>query len=104
MPNAAKPSPEFKDLEDQIKAIRKDLTDLTSLLKDLTGTKAAEAGETIQNEASEFLRKTRHAAEGAAEKAQSAAGTIEKHIIEKPVQSALIALLIGIVIGSWGRR
>lgn len=104
MSDQAKPNADIKDVEEQIKAIRAEIASLGGLLKEIAGARAAQASGVLQDEADDLLRKGREAAEGAAQRARGVANTLEDHIAEKPVQSALIALLIGIVIGSFGRR
>jgi ElaB/YqjD/DUF883 family membrane-anchored ribosome-binding protein len=97
-------SPVLNDVEAQIAAIRDDVSELTRLLKDLAASKAGAATEALMGEAETLKRQAHDAADEAVRKAKSAATSIEDHIVEKPVQSALIALLIGILIGAMGRR
>ena len=79
-----------EDIEHQIKTIRDDISTLTGLLKDLAESKVGEARKAAADEATA--------------KAKQAAGSIEDYISEKPVQATLIALLIGILLGSFSRR
>ncbi len=104
MPDTANPKQETLQLAEQIQTIRDDLAKLTSLLKDMAASTATDGAKTLHDEADHLLHRTRQAAEIAADKARGAAGSIETQIAEKPIQSALIALLIGLVIGSLGRR
>lgn len=97
-------SPDVNDVEAQIAAIREDVSELTRLLKGLAATRTEAATEALKGEAEALKRQAHVAADEAVRKAKSAATSIEDHIVEKPVQSALIALLIGILIGAMGRR
>ncbi|MCB1491444.1 MAG: DUF883 family protein [Rhodobiaceae bacterium] len=104
MNDAAKTAADIKDVEEQIKEIRAEMANLGALLKDVAGAKASEARGVVQGHADDLIRKGRDAARDATERAKGVATTLEDHIVEKPVQSALIALLVGVVIGSFGRR
>ena len=104
MPTPAKSNPDVADLEEQLKALRADVATLADLLKGAAQHKATEAGKVIHEQADDLVRRGKEVAEGATQRAKGAVTSIEEHIAEKPVQSALIALLVGIVIGSLGRR
>lgn len=103
MAASQKPS-DLTDIEDQIKAIRDDVVGLGALLKTIASEKVAQAGDAAQGEAEDIMRKARQATEDAAQRAKNAAATLEDHITEKPIQAAFIALIIGFVLGSLGRR
>jgi ElaB/YqjD/DUF883 family membrane-anchored ribosome-binding protein len=104
MSNPTKSNPEASDLQEQLKVIRADVAHLTDLLKGMAGNRTADAGKALQDQADELIRRGRESAEGATQRVKGAVSTIEEQIAENPVQSAFIALLIGIVIGSLGRR
>jgi ElaB/YqjD/DUF883 family membrane-anchored ribosome-binding protein len=104
MSNTSKRAPEMTDVDEQIKAIRNDVADLTRLLKELAESKASAAGKAFENEAEDLKHRAQEAAEDVARRARSAASSIEEQILEKPIQSTLIALLVGFLIGSLGRR
>jgi len=104
MATAPKSAPTATDVEEQIKTIRNDISTLTELLKDLAGSKAEDVRKTARNEADDLLKRSKETAEEATARAKQAAGSVEDYISEKPVQSALIALLIGIFIGSFSRK
>ena len=93
-----------EDIEHQIKTIRDDISTLTGLLKDLAESKVGEARKAATDEAEDLLNRSRAAADEATAKAKQAAGSIEDYISEKPVQATLIALLVGILLGSFTRR
>lgn len=97
-------SPAPGDIEQQIKTIRDDITTLTGLLKDLAESKVEETRKAASKEAEDLLGRSRAAADEAATKAKQAAGSIEDYISEKPVQATLIALLVGLLLGSMSRR
>ena len=96
--------PDLAELQEQLKIIRADVSALADLLKGAAHNKAAEAGKALHVQADDLVRRGREVTEGATQRARSAVTSIEEQIAEKPVQSALIALLAGIVIGSLGRR
>lgn len=92
------------DIDEQIKTIREDISRLTKLMMQLGEDKVSEAKKTVRDEADDLLKRSKHAAEEAAETAKAKVAPIEDYIVEKPVQSALIALLVGIFLGSLSRR
>lgn len=92
------------DLEQQVKTLRNDIASLAEDIKGLAASRAAETSRAVREHVNDLAGQTREMAEGASRHAKSAVSTIEDQIAEKPVQSALVALLIGIVIGSLGRR
>ena len=104
MPTAGKSEPTASDVEEQIKTIRDDIATLTGLLKDLAGSKVEDVRKTAKNEADDLLKRSKETADAATAQAKQAAGSVENYISEKPVQSALIALLVGIFIGSFSRK
>lgn len=91
-------------IEAQISTIRNDIATLTGLLKDLASQKVDDVRKTAKGEADDLLKRSREAADEATAKAKEAAGSVEGYISEKPVQATLIALLVGIFIGSLSRR
>ncbi len=104
MSGSTKSTTDVKELEEQVRVLRHDLSEATRLLKEFAEGKAVETGRALHDEADQLIRKTKHAAEGAKERALAASGSIEDYIAEKPLQSAFVALLIGFVIGTLGRR
>jgi ElaB/YqjD/DUF883 family membrane-anchored ribosome-binding protein len=104
MATSPKPAPTATDVEEQFKTIRDDISKLTTLLKELSKNKVGEARKAAQDEVEGLLKRSKDVAEEATAKAKEAAGSVEDYISEKPVQSALIALLVGIFIGSLSRR
>lgn len=104
MAQAKTQAPTPGDIENQIKTIRDDISTLTGLLKDLAEAKVGDAQKTAMDEAEDLLKRTRAATDDATAKAKQAAGSVEDYIADKPVQATLIALLIGILVGSLSRR
>lgn len=104
MATTPKSSPNANDVEAQIKTIRDDVATLTSLLKDLAEDRLEGAKKVAHDEAEELLKKSKDATRHAKHRARQATSSMEEYIAEKPVQSTLIALLIGIFIGSLSRR
>lgn len=96
------PTPE--DIEAQLRQIREDLSTLTRLLGELAGEKTETAKGMALDEAAELVARSRKTAEAARHRAESAAHGIEQYIEEKPVQSAMIALIAGMFIGWLSRR
>jgi len=92
------------ELEAQIQRLREDFAEMARLLKSLAGEKAAAAGEAVHGETEAQLRRSREAAENVRATAATAGTAIEDHIAATPVQSAVIALLIGFLLGSLSRR
>lgn len=97
-------TPTSGDIEDQIKTIRDDIGTLTGLLKQVMEDKAGDAKASAKQEAEDLLKRSQEAADEATRKVRQAAGSVEDYIAERPVQSTLIALLIGLFIGSMSRR
>jgi len=104
MSTPATTNPDLTELQEQLKTIRADVATLADLVKGAAHSRAAEASRPLHEQADDLVRRGKEITEGATERARSAVTSIEEQIVEKPVQSALIALLIGIVIGSLGRR
>jgi ElaB/YqjD/DUF883 family membrane-anchored ribosome-binding protein len=92
------------NIEEQIKTIREDISRLTQLFVQLGQDNLSGAGKAARDEADELLNRTRQAADEVAGRAKQAAGSMESYIVEKPFQSAIVALLVGIFIGFLSRR
>jgi ElaB/YqjD/DUF883 family membrane-anchored ribosome-binding protein len=91
-------------IQDQVSDVTDEVAALAAMLKDL----AASTGEDLRGAAGEKLaeisRRSQALADRAKAKAQSEIASLEKAITEKPVQSALIALVVGLVLGALLRR
>jgi ElaB/YqjD/DUF883 family membrane-anchored ribosome-binding protein len=92
------------DLERQFQIIRDDITKLTRLLREIGEAKAGETRDAAMAEATELLERSRAALDEGRMKARQATAGVEDYIKEKPVQSALMALGVGFLIGLVTRR
>ncbi|WP_167853522.1 DUF883 family protein [Roseovarius aestuariivivens] len=92
------------DVEKQFQVIREDITTLSKLLREIGEAKAGEAREAALAEANELLERSRSALDDGRLKAKAATETIEDHIRTKPLQSAMIALGVGFLVGVLTRR
>ena len=97
-------TPDTNDIEAQVEQIRADIATLTRLLTEVAGAKAEQTKDLALDQAEELIRKSRAGALAAQREAENALHSVERYIEEKPVQSATMALLAGIVIGWWSRR
>jgi ElaB/YqjD/DUF883 family membrane-anchored ribosome-binding protein len=102
--SAGKSNVAAADIEEQIKTIRDDVANLSKLIMQLGEDKVSEAVKTARDEAEELLNRSRRMADEATDRAKKTAGSVEDYIAEKPIQSAMIALLVGFLIGSMSRR
>jgi len=92
------------DLEQQFHVIGEDISTLASLLKEIGEGKAGEAREKALAEASELLERSRKSLDHARTSAVNTKESVEEYIAEKPLQAALIALGVGVVLGWMSRR
>lgn len=104
MAESEKASATTEDVELQIKEIRTDIAKLTELLADLAGTQLDATKAAAKGEAEHLLKRSREMADSAQGKARDATESVESYIKEKPIQSALIALAVGILFGAFSRR
>jgi ElaB/YqjD/DUF883 family membrane-anchored ribosome-binding protein len=104
MATTGKTAPKPEDIEAQVIQIRDDIATLTRLLGELAGAKVDEAKGLAMGEAEAAIGRARDRAEAVRDRAQGAAHSIEAYIEEKPVQSAVIALVAGLFIGLLTRR
>ncbi len=96
--------PGTEDLERQFQTMRDDITTLSQLLRKIGEAKAGEARDTALAEAASLLERSRAMLDEGRLKAKQTTASIEDHIREKPVQSALVALGIGFLVGILTRR
>ena len=104
MATTGKAAPKPEDIDAQVAQIREDVAQLTKLLGDLAGTKVEAAKARAAGEAEALMGRAKARAEDARHRVEDAAGGLERYIEEKPLQSAMIALLAGLVIGILTRR
>lgn len=97
-------SPGKEDLEQQFKVIAGDITKLTELVREIGEAKASEKRDAALAEATKLLDKSRTTLEEGRLRLQQGTASIEHYIQEKPVQSAMIALGIGYLVGLMSRR
>lgn len=92
------------DVERQFEVLRDDLATLTRLLREVGETEAAERRDAVLAEAATLLDRSRSKLDEGRVRFRQASASIEDQIREKPVQSALIALGLGFLIGMMSRR
>lgn len=92
------------DLDRQFQLVRDDLATLTRLLREVGEAEAGEKRDAVLAEAAALLEKSRSALDKGRARARHATASVEDHIREKPVQSALIALGVGFLVGMMSRR
>lgn len=97
-------SKETEELKAQIKTLSDDVGVLTKMLKELAESTASDLGEDVRAKVEEMAERTGKLKRDASAKARAEADSIVRHISEKPMQSALIALLVGIIFGAMTRR
>ena len=93
-----------EDVDRQFQIIREDITTLSKLLREIGEEKVGEKRDIALAEAAELLEKSRSAIDEGRLKASEAKISIEDHIREQPMQSALIALGVGFLVGMISRR
>ncbi len=95
---------QMNDVQKQFKEVTDEVAALADMLREI----AAGKGEDVRAAAGERLEEIARRAQSLAEKAksrtQSEFAAIEQKINEKPVQSALIAFVIGLLLGILTRR
>lgn len=96
--------PGREDLEQQFRLIGDDVAELSKLLKKVGEAKASEAREVALAEANDLLERSRERLDEGVKRARGAVASVEDQIREKPVQSALIALGVGFLVGVMTRR
>lgn len=92
------------DIEDQFKTIREDISRLTKLMTQFGEEFLADASDAAAEQSGDWINRSRRKAGETGRKVREKAASVEDYVVEKPVQSAVIALLIGLVLGSMSRR
>jgi len=95
---------DIDDLREQMSVLGQDVAKLTELMKSLAATKADEARGKAAGLAGDVSRRAQNLAGQGAAAAQHELDVIERRIVEKPLQSATIALFAGLLIGMLTRR
>jgi ElaB/YqjD/DUF883 family membrane-anchored ribosome-binding protein len=93
-----------QDVEDQMRVIRDDIATLARLMTEIGEGKAGETRDKALAEASALLERSRAAVDEGRARARETAATVEDYIHDKPVQSTLIALGVGFLVGLMTRR
>ncbi|MDX5360817.1 MAG: hypothetical protein LPL00_05350 [Alphaproteobacteria bacterium] len=104
MATSRKSGPGGAEIETQIRTIQEDISTLASLLTQVAEGKSADARKAALDEAQKLLDRSKQSAEQVSARTRQVAGSVEDYIKEKPFQSAVLALLAGVLIGSWTRR
>ncbi len=94
--------------ENEIAGLKKDIDTLKGELRDAAaagGDALGNAREILEKEAHKLMERVTEAASGARKQSEEVLHNVEEHIGEKPLQSVLMTLGIGFVVG-WlvGRR
>lgn len=93
-----------EDLEHQFDVVREDLATLTRLLREAGEAQATKKRDELLAEAAELIERSQSVIGEGRARARQATASIEDQIREKPLQSALIALGIGFLVGMISRR
>jgi chorismate mutase len=93
MAEASKSEAKPEHVEEQIQQIRAEVSKLTDILTDLAGSRLDSAKAAAKGQADQFAQRSR-----------DAAASVEDYVREKPIQSAVAALLLGIFVGAMTRR
>ncbi len=104
MAQSSKTGPETADLEEQLKVIRDDVAELSRLMKEAGDAKLGKLSASAKAEAEKLVGESKEKLEDIEKQVKRTASTVEDYVAEKPFQSALIALLVGLFIGSMSRR
>ena len=92
------------DVKAQIKTISDDVAALSALVREIAASSASDAAETLKGKADDMAGQAREMKDKASRRAREEIGALEQQIVDKPLQSALIAFVIGAVIGALTRR
>lgn len=95
---------EIEDLREQLGVLGQDVAKLTEMMKTLASSKADEARGKAMGLAGDVSKRAQDLAGQGAAVAQQELDVIERRIVEKPLQSATIALFAGLLIGMLTRR
>ena len=91
-------------VQEQVSDVADEVVALAAMMKDLATTTGADLHGAAGEKLAEIARRSQSLADRAKTKTQSEIAALEKAITEKPVQSALIALVVGLVLGALLRR
>ncbi len=92
------------EVNDQIREIRSDVSKLMEILGTFAETRLDATKSAAKEETEHLLRRSKDMADAAQGKARDATESVESYIKEKPIQAALMALVVGILFGAFSRR
>jgi ElaB/YqjD/DUF883 family membrane-anchored ribosome-binding protein len=104
MANVHKSGTGSEDIENQLKTIRADMAKLTKMVGEFGKESVSEQAKGAMDEIREMLESSKRYAGEKRDQAKKTAETVEEYINEKPVQSTIIALIVGLLIGTLSRR
>jgi ElaB/YqjD/DUF883 family membrane-anchored ribosome-binding protein len=104
MANAQKSGTGADDIENQLKTIREDMAKLTKMVGQFGKESVSDQAKGAMDEIREMLETSKRYAGEKRDQAKKTAESVEEYINEKPVQSTIIALIVGLLIGSLSRR
>lgn len=104
MVQSSKTAPDAAEIEAQMKVIRDDIAELTKLMKEAGDVKLGGLSASVKAEVENLVAKSREKIDGIEKQVKQQASSFEDYVVEKPLQSAFFALLIGLFIGSIYRR
>lgn len=104
MVQSSKTEPKIEDIEAQMKVIREDIAELSNLMKQAGEEKLSKLSASARVEAEKLVGESKKKIEEIEARVKQKTSSIEDYVSEKPVQSAFVALLIGLFIGSISRR
>ena len=86
-------------LEQEVKELRQDVAALRKALREEAAKRKASARAKLEEAAAENVERLRTAAQDAGGRAKESIDQLEEQIEAKPVQSVLVALFVGFVLG-----
>lgn len=94
----------IEDIDRHVDVLRDDFATLARLMKEIGESTASETRDVALAEARALLERSRSVLEEGRRRGREKAASIEDYIHQKPVQSTLIALGVGILVGLVTRR
>jgi ElaB/YqjD/DUF883 family membrane-anchored ribosome-binding protein len=93
-----------EELEDHLEVLQDDIATLARLMKEIGEGAAGETRDKALAEAAHLLERSRAAVDQGRRQVREKAATVEDYIHDRPVQSTLIALGVGLLVGLMTRR
>lgn len=91
-------------VQEQVSDVADEVVALAAMMKDLAATTGEDLRGAAGEKLAEIARRSQALADRAKSKTHSEIAALEHAITEKPVQSALIALVVGLLLGALLRR